>query len=87
MKPLNDRDYEVIGGIVNALYDSAIPLSTIEIWYAVQGYCRPSYGEVRRLLRSGAIDGIAVKTQLGGYGRRDYYLTQEHRDELKADGF
>lgn len=79
-----DYDGDILGGILNALYDSKVPLSTVEVWHATTPYVPCQYHVVRRILKSPeAAELIVVKQQVGGFGRRDYYLTPEMREEME----
>lgn len=85
---LTERDHAIAGAIINALFDSQLPLSTVEVWHGARVYddsC--TYHAVKRILRSGEIEGVAMKEQMGGYGRRDYYLKSEFREAMILDGF
>jgi hypothetical protein len=86
MRDLSDDDIDVLVEAYWSLFYADTPLSTVELWHEVRRTRHVSYGRLRRIMKTALRLGydIKEKQQMGGYGRRDYYLGPDTRKEFEA---
>lgn len=81
-----ERESDILGAVTWALVKARTSLSTIEIWHEIYQEEKVPYTVLRNLLHKIAAEDnyIHVKKQVGGYGRRDYFLNEEVRAEIES---